>query len=135
MHSIPLRLKSLGLQKDLVKPSATKGTYRSVSDFCASLLSNDADQGLVARGAAEGEGDLVVAFEGDRVGEFDSDLREGEVGEFANVFDCERVDVMLAVFQLDVNGCSGFAGLELDSSGEEHDARALVGAEVKEVYE
>ena len=68
------------------------------------LLSNDADERFVASDSAEGEGELVVALHRDGVGEFDDDLREVEVGDFANVFNDQRVDVMVAVFELDCDG-------------------------------
>ena len=67
-------------------------------------LSKEADQRFVAGDAAEGEGDLVVAFEGDGVGEFDGDLREVKVRDFADVFDDEGIDAMFAVFELDLDG-------------------------------
>ena len=102
--------------------------------FCAFLwlLSNDADEWFVAGDAVEGEGELVVAFEGDRVGEFDGDLGEGEGWEFADVFDEERIEVVVGVFELDGDG---FAGEQINAGGEEHDARALIGAEVEDVSE
>ena len=52
----------------------------------------------------EGEGDLVVAFECDGVGEFEDDLGEGEVGEWEDGFDDEWVEVVLAVFKLRLDG-------------------------------
>ena len=95
-------------------------------------LTNDADQWLVAGDAVEGETDLEVAFDRYRVGEFDGDLGEGEVWEFADVFDDEGVEVVVGVFELDGDG---FAGDQINTGGEEHDARALIGAEVKDVSE
>jgi len=102
--------------------------------FCAFLwqLPNDADQGLVAGGAVEGETDLEVAFDCDGVGEFDGDLGEIEIREFADVFDDEGVEVTFGVFELDLDR---FAGQQINAGGEEHDARALIGAEVEDVSE
>ena len=68
------------------------------------LLSKDGDQWLVARDPAEGDAELVVAFEGEGVGEFDGDLGEGEGWEVADVFDDEGVDSMVGVFELDGDG-------------------------------
>ena len=104
---------------------------------CAFLwwLSNDADQRFVAGRAAEGEGDLEIAFDCDGVGEFEGELGEGEVGDGEDGLDDERVEVMFTVFKLDLDGCGGFAGLEIDSGGEEHDAGAVIGTEVKDVLE
>ena len=78
----------------------------------------------------EGEGELKVAFDRYRVGEFDGDLGEGEGWEFADVFDDEGVEVVVGVFELDGDG---FAGEQINAGGEEHDARALIGAEVEDV--
>ena len=50
------------------------------------------------------EGELVVAFDGDGVGEFDDELGEGEVGDGEDGFDDEWVEVMVAVFKLDLDG-------------------------------
>ena len=61
-------------------------------------LAHDPDQRFVAGRAVEGEGDLVVAFHCDGVGEFDDDLGEGEVGDGEDGFDDERVNVMFGVF-------------------------------------
>ena len=80
----------------------------------------------------ESNTDLVVAFHRDGVGEFEGDLGEGEGWEFADVFDEEGVEVVVGVFELDGDG---FAGQEINAGGEEHDARALIGAEVKDVSE
>ena len=80
----------------------------------------------------EGDADLEVAFDRYRVGEFDGDLGEGEGWEFADVFDDEGVEVVVGVFELDRDG---FAGQEINAGGEEHDARALIGAEVEDVSE
>jgi hypothetical protein len=96
-------------------------------------LSNDANQWFVAGRAVEGEGDLVVAFGDDGVGEFDDDLGEGEVGDGEDGFDDEWVEVVLGVFKLCLDGGGGFAGQEIDASGEEHDAGALIGTEVVDV--
>ena len=95
-------------------------------------LSDDADQWLVAGRAVEGEGELVVAFYCDGVGEFDGDLGEIEIREFADVFDEEGVEEVVGVFELDGDG---FAGEQINTGGEEHDARALIGAEVEDVPE
>ena len=65
-------------------------------------------------------------------GEFDGDLGEGEGWEFADVFDEEGVEVVVGVFELDGDG---FAGEQINAGGEEHDARALIGAEVEDVSE
>ena len=80
----------------------------------------------------EGEGELKVAFDRYRVGEFDGDLGEGEGWEFADVFDDEGVEVVVGVFELDGDG---FAGKQINAGGEEHDARAVVRTEVVKVLE
>ena len=46
----------------------------------------------------------MVAFEGDGVGKFDGDLREVKARDFADVFDDEGIEAMLAVFELDLDG-------------------------------
>ena len=91
------------------------------------------NQWLVAGGAVEGEGDLVVAFDCDGVGKFDDDLGEWEGWDGEDRFDDEGIDVMLAVFELDLDGGGRLAGQEIDAGGEEHDARALIGTEVEDV--
>ena len=78
----------------------------------------------------EGEGELEVAFHCDGVGEFDGDLGEIEIREFADVFDEERVEVVVGVFELDRDG---LAGQEIDAGGEEHEARAVIGANVEDI--
>ena len=100
--------------------------------LCAFLwqLPNNGDQWLVAGDAVEGETDLEVAFDSDGVGEFEGDLGKGERWEFADVFDDEGIQVMIAVFELDADG---FAGQEIDAGREEHDAGAMIGAEVVNV--
>src|SRR5262245_27804225 len=102
------------------------GPYYMRSTECVQFegrLSHDLDQWLVAGGAVEGETELEVAFEGDGVGEFDGDLGEGEVGEGADGFDDEGIEVVVGVFELDRDG---FAGEEIKAGGEEYDAGALV---------
>ena len=96
-------------------------------------LPHDVNQWLVAGYAVEGEGDLVVAFDCYGVGEFEGDLGEGEVGKREDGFDDERIDVVIAVFELCLDGRGRFAGLEIDAGGEEHDASAMIGTEVVEV--
>lgn len=96
------------------------------------FLRNNADQWLVAGDAVEGETELEVAFDCDGVGEFDGDLGEREVREFVDVFDEEGVEVVIGVFELDGDR---FAGEQVYAGGEEHDARALIGAEVEDVSE
>ena len=67
-------------------------------------LSHDTNLWFVPRCAAEGEGDEEGAFGFDGVGEFYDDLGEVEARDFADVFDNERVDVVLGVFELDHDG-------------------------------
>ena len=67
-------------------------------------LSDDADKRFVASDAVEGDTDWVVAFDGDGVGEFDDEWGEGEVGDGEDGFDDEWVEVMVAVFKLDLDG-------------------------------
>ena len=77
----------------------------SIRQVCKlDLLSHNAKQRFVAGGAVEGEGDLVVAFGNDGVGEFDDDLGEGEVGDGEDGFDDEWVEVVIVVFKLYLDG-------------------------------
>ncbi len=94
--------KFIARKTDAVKPSATKGykRHKGFGLLCLLWLSDEADQWLVAGDAAEGEGDLVVAFDHDGVGEFDDDLGEGEVWDFAKVFYYQRVNAMSRCLQV-----------------------------------